>query len=366
MCYFQRMLKAANPVKDFEQSAALLLGEILHRVPSLTVKSVAVEEPGGKDRGIDILASVRAGGQEYFLICEVKHNGQPRFAREAINQMKAYLSGSKREAIPIFIAPFLTAATQEFCRSEGVGYLDLEGNAHIAFGPVYIERTTASRPAAEKREFRSLFKPRSAQVLRVLLRDPKRAWKLSELAEQSGVSIGHVSNVRNALMEREWIEDRSAGIQLKSPDLLLDAWRESYRIGAAEELKYYTILHGKAWEKSVRDFFGTHSSEHVALASFSSAQWIAPYGRSSTHFFYADREAIPALKKALELNEPAMGENVIVWIPNDWGVFTDSFEVDGVVRATSALQTYLDLSQAGDRGLEAADHLRKAKLAWRK
>lgn len=69
----------------------------------------------------------------------------------------------------------------------------------------------------------------------------------------------------------------------------LDTWRESYRTGAADELKYYTTLHGKAWEKSVRDFFINHPSDPIALASFSSAQWMAPYGRSSTHYFYADR-----------------------------------------------------------------------------
>jgi hypothetical protein len=359
------MLKASHPVKDLERRAALLLKELLLRVPSLTVKSVTVES-SGKDSGIDILAHVRSGEQDHLLICEVKQSGQPRFAKEAINQLRAYLSRSKRTAIPIFIAPFLTATTREFCQADGIGYLDFEGNAHIAFGSVYIERSTASRPEAEKREFRSLFKPRSAQVLRVLLRDPRRVWKLSELAEQSGVSIGHVSNVRNALADREWIEDRSAGIQLKSPDLLLDIWRDSYRIEAAEELKFYTTLHGKAWDKSVRTLFEMHSSDPVALASFSSAQWIAPYGRSSTQFFYAGQDAIPALKETLALSKPEMGENVIVWIPNDEGVFTDSFQADGVIRCTSPLQTYLDLSQAGDRGIEAADHLRKAKLAWQK
>lgn len=351
-------------MKEDEQRAASHMKDLLGKVPSLIVKSVDLEALDHNDIGIDVLVRVHSGKQEYLLVCEVKRSGQPRFAKDAIRQLKAYIVHSKKKVIPVLIAPFLTTATQDLCRAEGVGYLDFEGNALIAFGPVYIERSTASKPDSEKREFRSLFKPRSAQVLRVLFRDPKRSWKLSELADQSGVSIGHVSNVRNALQDREWIEDRSAGIQLKSPKSLLDAWRESYRIGFTEELKFYTVLHGKAWDNSVRDYFITHSSEHVALASFSSAQWIAPYGRSSTHFFYADRQSISALQESLGLSKPVMGENVIVWIPKDEGVFTDSFEVDGAIRCTSPLQTYLDLSQAGDRGLESADHLRKAKLAW--
>jgi len=357
------MLKAANSVKDLQMRSASLLEELLLRIPSLTVKSIAVE-PSDLDKGIDLLFSVRSGKDDYLLACEIRQSGQPRFAREAINQLKVYLSRSNRPIIPILIAPFLSESTREFCRGEGVGYLDFEGNAHIAFGPVYIERSTASSPKFEKREFRSLFKPRSAQVLRILLREPKRAWKLSDLAEESGVSIGHVSNVRNALADREWIEDRSIGTRLKSPDLLLDAWRDSYQIEAHEELKFYTTLHGKAWDKSVLTFFEVHPFNDVALASFSAAQWIAPYGRSSTHFFYADQAAIPALKEALGLSKPAMGENVIIWVPKDEGVFTDTLQIDGTIRCTSPLQTYLDLTQAGDRGAEAAEHLRKAKLEW--
>jgi hypothetical protein len=37
----------------------------------------------------------------------------------------------------------------------------------------------------------------------------------------------------------------------------------------------------------------------------------------------------------------------------------------GVI-CTSAVQTYLDLTNAGERGKEAADHLRQEKLQWQK
>ena len=33
---------------------------------------------------------------------------------------------------------------------------------------------------------------------------------------------------------------------------------------------------------------------------------------------------------------------------------------------TSPIQTYLDLANAGERGREAADHLRREKLKWPK
>jgi hypothetical protein len=359
------MLKQANPEKEIERHAATLFEELLGRVASLKLTSMKVD-PRGPDSGIDLLARVKTGGNEYFLVGEVKQSGQPRFAREAINQLKAHLSRSKRDEIPVFIAPFLTTATQEMCRAEGVGYLDFGGNAFLSFGPVYIERSTGSKPEAKSREFRSLFKPRSAEVLRVLLRNPSRSWKLSELAEESGVSIGHVSNVRNALADREWIADQASGIKLASPNSLLDAWRDSYQIPAAQDLKFYTSLHGAGWQKSLREYFENESNDHVALASFSAAQWIAPYARNATNFLYADADAIPRLERTFQLTKPAMGENVIIWVPSDDGVFTDSFAFDEAIRCTSPLQTYLDLTKGGDRGLEAAEHLREAKLKWPK
>jgi len=359
------MLKHANSVKEIEQQAATLFEELLGRVASLKLNSIKID-PRGQDSGIDILARVKAGSGEYFLVGEVKKSGQPRFAREAINQLKAYLSRSKRDGIPVFIAPFLTTATQEMCRSEGVGYLDFEGNAFLSFGPVYIERSTGSKPEAKSREFRSLFKPRSAQVLRVLLRDPSRSWKISELAQESGVSIGHVSNVRSALADREWLDDHAPGIKLTSPSSLLDAWRDTYQIPAASELKFYTPLHGSSWQRSLRDYFNKDSNDDVALASFSAAQWIAPYARNATNFLYADANAIPGLEPVLQLAKPAMGENLIIWVPSDNGVFTDSAAFDEGIRCTSPLQTYLDLTKGGDRGFEAAEHLREAKLKWPK
>lgn len=357
------MLKAANPANEIEAKAAEQLEQLLRRVPSLQLQSV-IATPFGGDSGVDLTATVRAAGRDYLLLCEIKSSGQPRLARAAVNQLRASVSKLKRDAFLIFIAPFITASTQELCRAEGVGYLDFEGNAFVSFGPVYIERSTDSRPKAEKREMRSLFRPRSAQVLRILLRDPKRTWKLSELAAESSVSIGHVSNVRDALADREWLEKNVSGLRLNSPDALLDSWRDAYTVPAAEELRLYTPLHGKQWEHALRQFFSKPCEEQAALASFSAAQWIAPYARISTNFLYVTSGGQDALEEALSLSKPAMGENVVLWISHDEGVFTDSFQVDGLLRCTSPLQTYLDLSRSGERGAEAADFLRKAKLAW--
>jgi hypothetical protein len=81
---------------------------------------------------------------------------------------------------------------------------------------VFIERMVADKRAAEQRELKSLFRPKSAQVLRAMLREPGRAWRVTELSEISGVSLGHVSNVRTGLIDREWARASDDGLVLSA------------------------------------------------------------------------------------------------------------------------------------------------------
>jgi hypothetical protein len=55
---------------------------------------------------------------------------------------------------------------------------------------------------------------------------------------------------------------------------------------------------------------------------------------------------------------------VIVYLPKYQGVFLDLSEPAPGIRCTNPLQTYLDLSRNGERGEEAAEHLRRMKLTW--
>ena len=120
----------------------------------------------------------------------------------------------------------------------------------MLFDTVFIERQVASRPVIERRELRSLFKPKSAQVLRVMLR-AQPGWRVTELAEMADVSLGHVSNVRAGL-DREWARVSDDGLFLSEPDALLDARRDAYEPPAGERMTFYTTLHGSALEEAAR------------------------------------------------------------------------------------------------------------------
>ncbi|WP_404826365.1 hypothetical protein [Diaphorobacter aerolatus] len=66
----------------------------------------------------------------------------------------------------------------------------------------------------------------------------------------------------------------------------------------------------------------------------------------------------------MKLSSTSKGENVVVTVLDEPGLFQDTVQPAPGVVCTSPVQTYLDLAAAGERGQEAADHLRQERLQW--
>lgn len=366
------MLKLLHSVKvkeieieiEIESRAANALQAILEQIPALKFKTLKTEISGA-DSGVDIMAHLDSAGQSHLLACEAKSNGQPRYVRNAIYQLRSYVAHWGKPATPVLIAPYLSPASRELCIENDIYFLDFEGNARIAFGTVIIERALSRKPEPQRREFESLFRPKSAQVLRVLLRNPKYVWKVADLAVAAEVRLGHVRNVRTALLEREWTSIVPEGLRLTAPDALLDAWKSCYRPLVEQELRFCTILHGSVLEQSIREMFVSLSQKaDIALSSFSAAHWIAPLARTGAQYLYANANALEHIQSKLRLSSALKGGNVVVSVTKDSGIFLDVYQPVPGIRCTSQVQTYLDRSVGGERGAEAAEHLRRMRLTW--
>jgi hypothetical protein len=356
------MMKPDHSLKSLEAQSKHALCALLAQVPAISL--LEIED----DAWADIVAHIDIYGQRYTVACVVKSSGQPRNVRAALTSLKQHSMVQQAQDVAlVFIAPYLSLEAQALCREQGVGFLDLEGNARLVFGSVFIERQVASKPAADRRELRSLFKPKSAQVLRVMLRNPCQAWRVTELAQAAAVSLGHVSNVRAGLLDREWAQVCEEGLFLSRPDALLDKWLDAYEPPVGQCLMFYTTLHSGAFEDAARRALRSDGEAGLAaFASFSAAHWFAPYGRTGTQYFYADEVGLERLQSALKLSAISKGGNVVITLPKDSGVLRDTAEPAPGAICTSLIQTYLDLANAGERGREAADHLRREKLIWSK
>lgn len=343
------------------------LSALLKQVP--IIDPVIIYEDGYAH---GFVARLNLAQERRTLVCEVLVNGQPRFVHIATLLLQERVNQTGKPAIPVLIAPYFSPESQAICQAKHISFLDLEGNCRMVFDQVFIERRVPTKPSTQKRDLKSLFTPKSAQVLRVMLRDPSRSWRIAELAQQSAVSVGQVSNVRHALINKDWAASNEDGLSLKKPDALLDAWRDAYDPSTIKRLGFYTTLHGPAFYDAIKaafEYMKCNSDGGCALfGSLSAARWQAPYVRMEHQsFFYANDRGLEILTQYLNLTPAAKGENVVITcLDDDDGILKDADEPAPGIMCTSLIQTYLDLSSGGERYQEAAEHLRREKIIWPK
>lgn len=355
-----------------EALALAKLRELLKPVPfvSLGVQSKEPAYSAGNWRP-DFSIDLQADGDAWALICEVKADGQPRYVRGAALQLRDYVqrfasADPNERAYPVVVAPFISPASAEICKEAGVGFADLAGNCHLAFGRVYIEKSATENPFRKRRVQRSLFAIKSTRVLRLLLAEPHRVWRVAQLAEHAQVSLGQVSNLRKRLLDEEWAVIEKGGLRLSKPRELLAAWRQAYRLDPARSESCYTLLHGEELDKALRAALAEAGrGQHAVLASYSAGRWLAPFARVASLYLYADEQGAAALRKHLKLEPPGKGANMSLMQPKDEGVFLDRVEAAKGIWCTSPIQTYLDLAVSGERAVEAAEHLFNERIAPR-
>jgi hypothetical protein len=364
------MMKVHKKLKsvDFERQAVAILQDLLAHVPFLKVKStrrrpMALDvQPGG-------LVEVEAGDRSWVLVVEGKQNGEPREVRNGLLQLQRYLGQmAGKPCYGVLVAPFLSAESARLCTEAKIGYADLAGNALLSFDQVFIELHAADNPFRVKRHLRSLFTAKASRVLHVLLMPPLRSWKVTAIAAEAGVSLGQASNVRKLLLDREWAMVRDDGLRLSDPEKLARAWQSSYEPRPRSRQAAYTLLHDAALDDAMRAaLIEAGKGAHAVLASYSAARWLAPYARHATQFFYADKQGAEILKRHLKLQPVSRGENVVLLEPREDDVFSARQEAAPGIWCSGLVQTWLDLSVAGERGGEAAEHLLREKLlpAWK-
>ena len=356
------MVKAIGLMK-IEREAEAALVALINSAPNARAGGVVrhIQRDG---RQIAFVLEAWVNERPTRLICEIKADGRGMAAQKAIGHLKSWLSPDPRGEAPVFIAPFIGPDVRELCRASGVGYLDLTGNCRLFLNGLFIERASGIKPPAARRELRSLFKPKSARVLRLLLQEPDTPRRLSEVSQKTKVSIGQVHKVKEALRANDWLSETSDGIFLIRPAAVLDSWRDEYAPPNGERSELYTPLFGESLLQALRALPMDAPGDRAALAGFSAADWIAPYVRANTLQIYASPYSADRVRELLKATPTPRGANLVLIELDDEGPLLDAREaVPGIV-TTSPIQTYLDLWTSGDRGLEAAEHLRREAIGW--
>src|SRR3989442_1106834 len=336
------------------------------RLRDLLPKAKAWEEcadvgPGGQPA--DLLVKFRLGDQEHTIVLEVCSLGQPRQIRAAVTRF----SELRREfpsAHPVAAAVYISPQSARILRSHSLGYLDLSGNCYLAFDNVLIEKEGKRNVRPSTRPLRSLFAPRATRVVRVLLMDPGRSWKLEELARGAEVSLGHSHNVVKRLEELSWAErDDHHRIRVTKPADLLEHWGESYSYRDNEAFVHFgpERVTRKLMAELARA--ADAAGRRYAFTLTAGVSLVAPQLRIPAIHCYLDGDPAPVVS-ALGLRPATESEGPVhLLAPYDAGVFHGVMEKGGL-KVVSLPQLYVDLLHYERKGAEQAEHLRREAMGY--
>ncbi|MGO8757930.1 MAG: hypothetical protein ACLQG3_07385 [Terracidiphilus sp.] len=114
--------------------AAGALSALLAQVSGVRLEEIRRESAG---RGAALLARIDVFGHSHFLACAVDPAGELEPLRALLNDYCGAFP-APADATRLVIAPRLSPDAQALCKEHRAGFLDLEGNARLSVGELFI------------------------------------------------------------------------------------------------------------------------------------------------------------------------------------------------------------------------------------
>jgi hypothetical protein len=137
-------MKTTRIPNEMEAKAAEALDALLHQVSSIKTRDIKFQPVRRKS---DILADIDVLGRSHRLVCNVA-DGQPDDVKRALQKLRTCADRKKDDSTPVLIAPYLSPQDREMCAKNRVGFVDLQGNAHLMVDDVFIGKRSARSTAA--------------------------------------------------------------------------------------------------------------------------------------------------------------------------------------------------------------------------
>jgi hypothetical protein len=295
-----------------------------------------------------------------FLI-EYKRFGKVSAVASGIRRLEN-VNDNAEDVVRLLVVPFMHELGRKRCQEAGVSWVDLSGNADVTGPGVRIH--VQGKPNRFKQPGRppNVFAPKSSRVARILLYNRDSVFAQRELSEMAGLGEGYVSRIVRALEEQELIARIENGkLTVKEPDLILDAWRESYDFGK------HTILRGHVPARSgpslLKELSESLSNADIKYAATGlGAAWqYTHFAAFRTSSIFIDEPIDTGTLSNLGFRESDTGPNTWFILPNDVSVFWEAKQVEGV-QCVHPIQAYLDLKAHPERAEDAMSELRRLIL----
>lgn len=253
----------------------------------------------------------------------------------------------------IIMAPYISEASAKLCKDSGMGYCDYSGNCLICYHTLYISNQGNPNKYPAEYKPKSVFNPSAqitSRILRELLSDVSKIWKIKKLSEKVGCSIGMTSHIKTFLCEQNWAIMDSNGLRLTDPKSLLEEWSKNYSVD--NMISCYTLESIPVFED--RCFRAYQEGIRLCMTGFSGGVRYAPVVRYSKAHVWIQHQDVPAFLKMTGCKEVDSGANVVLYLALGEDVFVDSREIRGSCVA-SPVQVFLDCMQIKGRGEEMAE-----------
>ena len=365
---------ASWPAADLEIALAGSLRVLLVGVDWLKGWTVDHPASGMRDQGVDLVATLPmpTGGKAVMYVsckAELRPSQFRNFAERPFQP--THISKTFKRVLAL---PWVSPRMRDLCETHDWGWFDLAGNCRLSIpGLLHLERTgnppvhTPPRPSAK------LSSAAAGRVIRALLIPDNAGMHWTQRSMQNhcepNVSLGLVNKVVRFLHDEAFIETTDDGFRIRDPLKLLFAWRDAYTFDRHTRRTYFTLLQGTRLRDALHAL-DLKSGGFASYAVFSAADFQAPHVRQAKTWLYVSERYTKEFEILTDAKQVDSGENVIVLIPFDDGVFylRDGGTVGDIrMSSTNPVQTYVDLCHVGGRGEEAAEALLEQKLKpeWR-
>ncbi len=139
-------MKIRMTTSELETRAKRALTETLGRMSGVNLKEIQ-SASAGCSLPAGFLAHVEVFGHCYTLACAVRQHGEPAHVRAGLRDSVSGVARMTENAIPVVIAPYFSPEAQAACAAADVGFLDLEGDAYLSVGEVFIAERSLPRRA---------------------------------------------------------------------------------------------------------------------------------------------------------------------------------------------------------------------------
>jgi hypothetical protein len=122
---------------------------VLSGVSTIKLKEIRHQTAadGGKP---EFVAHVEVLGRPHAVACKVNANARTEDLRSILEKMCEDARELSENATAVLFAPYLSPESQAMCKQRSAGFFDLEGNARIALGEVFIVKRTMPQRVQER------------------------------------------------------------------------------------------------------------------------------------------------------------------------------------------------------------------------